>query len=106
MHPRALDSPECFLPPRGDFNLRCTRERYKRWLPYISPISRHGHTDKGRVESVGNVMGGLLPWVHREPPDFHREPPDFHIFLIYPPVSAGGESATFPRMFSSSARRF
>src|SRR5262252_9510197 len=28
MHPRALHSQECFLPPRGDFNLRCTRERY------------------------------------------------------------------------------
>src|SRR5215471_94639 len=25
---RALHSQECFLPPRGDFNLRCTRERY------------------------------------------------------------------------------
>jgi hypothetical protein len=30
----------------------------------------------------------------------------FRIFLLYPPASAGGESATFPRMFSSSARRF
>src|SRR6516162_3447548 len=28
MHPRALHSQECFLPPRGGFNLRCTRERY------------------------------------------------------------------------------
>src|SRR3974377_1493053 len=26
--PRALHSQECFLPPRGGFNLRCTRERY------------------------------------------------------------------------------
>src|SRR6516164_9577546 len=25
---RALHSQECFLPPRGGFNLRCTRERY------------------------------------------------------------------------------
>jgi hypothetical protein len=24
----ALHSQECFLPPRGGFNLRCTRERY------------------------------------------------------------------------------
>ena len=30
---------------------------------------------------------------------YFTEPPDFHIFLIYPPTSAGGESATFPRMF-------
>jgi hypothetical protein len=37
---------------------------------------------------------------------YFTEPPDFHIFLLYPPASAGGESATFPRMFSSSARRF
>jgi hypothetical protein len=37
---------------------------------------------------------------------YFTEPPDFHIFLIYPPAFAGGESATFPRMFSSSARRF
>src|SRR5262252_2596886 len=35
MHPRALDSQECFLPPRGDFNLRCTRERYKRWSRFF-----------------------------------------------------------------------
>src|SRR6516164_3597603 len=28
MHPRALHSQECFFPPRGGFNLRCTRERY------------------------------------------------------------------------------
>src|SRR5499427_8064987 len=28
MHPRALHSQECFLPLRGGFNLRCTRERY------------------------------------------------------------------------------
>ena len=27
MHPRARHSQECFLPPRGGFNLRCTRER-------------------------------------------------------------------------------
>src|SRR5215470_3497195 len=26
MHPRALPSQECFFPPRGGFNLRCTRE--------------------------------------------------------------------------------
>src|SRR6516164_3335339 len=26
--PRALHSQECFLPLRGGFNLRCTRERY------------------------------------------------------------------------------
>src|SRR5215831_5631971 len=26
--PRALNSQECFLPLRGGFNLRCTRERY------------------------------------------------------------------------------
>src|SRR6516162_9129888 len=25
---RALHSQECFFPPRGGFNLRCTRERY------------------------------------------------------------------------------
>jgi NTE family protein len=37
---------------------------------------------------------------------YFTEPPDFHIFLLYSPSSAGGESATFPRMFSSSARRF
>jgi hypothetical protein len=37
---------------------------------------------------------------------YFTEPPDFHIFLLYPPASAGGESATFPRMFFSSARRF
>jgi hypothetical protein len=27
MHPRALHSQEYFLPPRGGFDLRCTRER-------------------------------------------------------------------------------
>ena len=56
--------------------------------------SCHGYTDRGRVERG----------IEREL--YFTEPPDFHIFLLYPPVSAGGESATFPRMFSSSARRF
>src|SRR5215471_2285878 len=31
---RALHSQECFLPARGDVNLRCTRERY---IPKIRP---------------------------------------------------------------------
>ena len=43
-----------------------------------------GHTDKGTVERG----------IERE----LSEPPDFHIFLL-------SESATFPRMFSSFARR-
>jgi hypothetical protein len=29
MHPRALHSQECFLPPRGGFNLRCTQSPSK-----------------------------------------------------------------------------
>ena len=53
--------------------------------------SCHGYTDRGRVERG----------IEREL--YFTEPPDFHIFFLYPPASAGGESATFPRMFSSSA---
>jgi hypothetical protein len=71
--------PRMFLPPRGGFN---------------STVLPAGHTDKGTVERG----------IEREL--YFTEPPDFHIFLLYPPASAGGESATFPRMFSSSARRF
>src|SRR6516164_5201087 len=59
---RALHSQECFFPPRGGFNLRCTRER----------------------DIPKNVF-------------FLREE-----VLIYD----APESATFPRMFFSSARRF
>src|SRR6516164_7361297 len=102
MHPRALDSQECFLPPRGDFNLRCTRERYKRWSRFFEqnfrvdkwnlcrrypPVSAGGG-ERYIPKNVFFLREEVLIYDAPEsatsggpdPPDFHREPPDFHIF--------------------------
>src|SRR5262249_48866258 len=44
LHPplegKALHSQECFLPPRGGFNLRCTRERYIPKNVFFPPLIR------------------------------------------------------------------
>src|SRR6516225_7905570 len=113
---RALHSQECFLPLRGGFNLRCTRERY---IPknvsirgvqilrsYDAPsLPRKDNRFDQELTSAGGesaTFPRMFSFVTSiEPELYFTEPPDFHIFLLYPPASAGGESATFPRMFSS-----
>src|SRR6516225_1206367 len=166
-----------FLPPRGGFNLRCTRERdiprnvfFLREKVLIYDAPRLPRKDNRFDQELPSIRGskvwrkGSLPvaWLDgmveilvsdntssslpcsgafgenspKVDPQFYRcpatmgndwgsschgytdrervkrgierelsAPPDFHIFLLYPPASAGGESATFPRMFFSSARR-
>ena len=107
MHPRALHSQECFFLreevliydapslPRKD-------NRFDQELPSIrgSKVWRKGSSPVAWLADKGTVERGI------ERELYFTEPPDFHIFLLYPPAFAGGESATFPRMFSSPARRF
>src|SRR6516225_2271419 len=76
--PRALHSQECFLPLRGGFNLRCTRERYipknvfflcEEVLIYDAPMHPVYHakitvSTKNFPRSEGRKCGvkGLVQW--------------------------------------------
>src|SRR6516162_4258176 len=91
MHPRAPHSQECFFPPRGGFNLRCTRERY---IPKNVFFLR----EKVLIYEYISPISSILRWREKRyiPKNvfFLREE-----VLIYD----APESATFPRMFFSSA---
>jgi len=77
---------EYFFPPRGGFNVRCTRERY---IPKNVFFLRE------------EVLIYDAPSLPRKDNRFDQELLREEVLIYDAP-----DSATFPRMFSSSARRF
>src|SRR6516225_371819 len=61
------------------------------YISYILPCRLNSFTR--RAYGQGNGRRGI------ERELYFTEPPDFHIFLLYPPASAGGESATPKNVF-------
>src|SRR6516164_173606 len=113
MHPRALHSQECFLPRRGDHNLRCTRERYipknvfflrEEVLIYDAPMHPVYHakitvsTKNFLLDQWHGLMvarmssssaGGESATYFTEPPDFHISPRALHSQECFLPLRGG-----------------
>src|SRR6516164_8454305 len=83
---RALHSQECFLPPRGGFNLRCTRERYIPKNVSIRGVQILRSYDAPSLPRKDNRFDQELTSAGGESATYFTEPPDFHIFLRYPPL--------------------